>query len=149
MDIQKLANYYNTNIDEFQSNIKQNWHLLKTNQINGFIDSLTKEVYEYNMFNTDEKDKGHLYCLHNEMFDYYGKNVYKLGTSNNVDNRLNQYTTSYLENCQIKHISEKLDNKFYAESMLFFILDESRLKSSREFFRCELDIIIESMNKVE
>lgn len=39
---------------------------------------------------------GYLYCMFNEVFKYYGDDVYKFVNSAEPDKRLNGYTTSYI-----------------------------------------------------
>ncbi len=88
-----------------------------------------------------ETKKGYLYCLYNEMFNYYGDNVYKLGETANIEKRLPSYTTPYLVPPVIKHTSDLLDDSQLAEKILFFELRECRVADNREFFRCELSKI--------
>ena len=40
-------------------------------------------------------------------------------------------------------------NNLLAEDILFDILDEYRIKQTREFFKCPLDIVKEAFKKVE
>lgn len=102
--------------------------------------------------NTNEDIKtavpGQLYCIHNEMYKYYGDNVFKIGESGDVKKRMFSYSTPYIEDVVIKHQTKTVRNKKLAESILFRLLCDYRIKSSREFFNCELEIIKDNMNKV-
>ena len=56
--------------------------------------------------NIPRKTAGYLYCLYNPAFKSFGENVYKLGRSGNLDNRLASYTTYYVEPSQFIVTSE-------------------------------------------
>ena len=92
---------------------------------------------------------GFLYCFHNEIYKYYGVNVYKLGCSNNIKRRINAYCTPYIEETTIIHTTNKIRNKFLAELILFEKLSIYRMNKNREFFKCDPDIIKKTMNDVE
>ena len=74
---------------------------------------------------------GKLYCLYNKVFDYYGQNVYKIGMAKNVENRLNGYTTSYIDKSVILHKSNILKNVSLAEKILFDKLYSFRISDTR------------------
>ena len=101
------------------------------NKIDEILENLAKEIYKYNLKNGD---KGYIYCLYNVVFKYYGEDVYKLGKSNDVIKRLSGYTTSYLEDSEIKLQSKQLSNYGMAENILFHLLKDYRLKKNREFY---------------
>lgn len=91
---------------------------------------------------------GKLYCIHNEMYAFYGPNVYKLGESGDINKRMYSYTTPYLEDVVVKHQTATIRNKQLAENILFCMLAGYRMKSSREFFNCNVEIIKEKMDHV-
>lgn len=97
----------------------------------------------------EDKKTGYLYCLFNVMFLYHGKDVYKLGYCIDVESRLKGYTTSYIYSSEIKYKSEKIENVNLAETILFFKLERYRIVSNREFFNCNLEIIIKAIKEVE
>ena len=97
---------------------------------------------------SDWKKSGHLYILYNPMYQFYGKNVYKLGKAINCQKRCHQYTTSYIEPPELKHCSERVPCYGLAERLLFQKLRKYRISSKREFFRCEIEIIVNHMNDV-
>jgi hypothetical protein len=45
---------------------------------------------------------GQIYILHNEMYNYYGENIYKIGTTKNIKTRTNSYETYYIEKCNVR-----------------------------------------------
>ena len=98
------------------------------------------------------KTAGYLYCLYNPAFKSFGDNVYKLGRSGNLDNRLASYTTYYVEPSQFMLISKDYDRKFKdcikAERVLFYILRKYRVSNKREFFQCDLEIIKETFERM-
>ncbi|AYV82086.1 MAG: hypothetical protein Homavirus6_7 [Homavirus sp.] len=146
-NINKLAKLYFSDKEKFIndtlnsiSNIEDNLELLK------FIDELTIEIYNGSF---DNGKKGILYCLYNKFYDFVGENVYKLGYTKNLKKRLSSYTTCYLENMVVKASTTILQNAFFAETILFHILDKYRIKKNREFFKCPLDEIKKVFSQVE
>lgn len=89
-----------------------------------------------------------IYCIWNIIYQYYGKNIHKLGCSYNADKRLTQYTTSYIEPSKLLYKSNFLSNKMLAESILFDKLNDYRVSSHREFFNCDIEIIKSTINEI-
>ena len=52
-----------------------------------------------------QNESGYIYILYNEMYKYYGDNVFKVGKSKDVIQRMSGYTTSYIKAVEIKFIS--------------------------------------------
>ena len=125
-----------------ESDIIQNFINEEHNILDIINKNIIKEIYK-NM------SEGYIYCLYNSMFDLYGKNIYKLGCTNNIKKRISMYVTSYIDNPIIKHQSNKL--KYYedAERILFLLLKQYRIKQSREFFQCDLLFITKIISEVE
>lgn len=92
---------------------------------------------------------GYLYCMVNPMYKYYGENVKKCGNTINIDNRKNQYTTPYLEESEYLLISEQFFDKTFAETLLFYYLNEYRMRNTREFFDCDIKIVKDAFEKVK
>jgi len=98
----------------------------------------------------DSEYKGYLYCLWNKMFSSYGENVYKLGRTSCLQNRLNNYVTTYIEPSEYKYTTNRVfQNSCHAERLLFFLLRRYRVKKNREFFDVPLETITETMKKIE
>jgi hypothetical protein len=72
-----------------------------------------------NLYDFYKPTTGFLYCLHNEIFKFYGDNLYKCGNSIDADKRLNQYTTSYPMPSTILLTSDSFFDKSFAETLLF------------------------------
>ena len=82
---------------------------------------------------------GYLYVLYHHSFQQYGVDVYKLGMTINPKQRLQNYTTSFADECEFKYVSEKFHNCSKAEKILFYLLRSERLNQRREFFQLPLD----------
>ena len=99
-----------------------------------------------------KKTAGYLYCLYNPAFESFGDNVYKLGRSGNLDNRLMSYTTYYVEPSKFVFTSADYDIKFKdcikAERVLFYILRKYRVTNKREFFMCDIELIKETFERM-
>ena len=85
----------------------------------------------------DNIKSGYIYILYNEVYTYYGENVFKIGKSNNIEQRLTGYTTSYIKPCEIKYLSTKCINYSLAESVIFELLSKNRIVCNREFFKID------------
>ena len=94
-------------------------------------------------------NKGYLYVLYNPIFVTYGEDVYKLGRTNNLVNRLNGYTTSFIDKSQFLYTSRCLHDAVKGERVLFFLLKTYRINNKREFFDLGLDIIIKHIKQIE
>lgn len=111
----------------------------------------------YNSNNVDENHiidyykpiGGYLYCLYNPMYKFYSENMKKCGNTIDFDKRIYQYTTSYLEESQYLLKSEQYLDKTFAETLLFHHLKDYRMKNTREFFDCDIDIIKNAFEKVK
>jgi len=97
-----------------------------------------------------ENLRGYLYCMWNKVFSGYGKDVHKLGRTSNINNRMNSYATSYIDNCECKYVTERLfSNSEHAEKLLFFILRKYRIRKNREFFDVPFEKIVETIKRIE
>ena len=94
-------------------------------------------------------NQGFLYCLHNEIFKFYGDDLYKCGNSVDTDKRLCQYTTSYPMPSEILLTSDSFFDKSFAETLLFFYLKDFKFKPNREFIKCDFKIIEDAFHKVK
>lgn len=90
---------------------------------------------------------GYIYILYNEVYNYYGENVFKVGMSNDVSKRARAYTTSYIKPVEIRYISELCKNCQLAEHIVFCKLSDFRCVSNREFFKCVIDHIIKIIDE--
>lgn len=90
---------------------------------------------------TDKTDGGYLYCIHNEMFEYYDKNCYKVGKSVNASNRVLDFMTGYVQPSKVILQTKFLRNRHLAETILFILLKKYRLVTNREFIVCELQYV--------
>jgi hypothetical protein len=95
---------------------------------------------------------GYLYCLYNDAFERFKKDqeeeVYKLGRTCNVENRLASYSTYYIQPSKMLYVSQKFKDCIKAERVLFYILRNYRVSNKREFFKCELDLVKETFDRM-
>jgi len=103
---------------------------------------------ENNFLEEEKNQEGYIYIIFNEMYNYYGENIYKIGKASNIDTRVSNYTTSYIEPVEIKFTSNKVKNYTLAEQEVFILLKEQRIKQRREFFKIVLSEAIETINIV-
>lgn len=103
-----------------------------------------KDLYDFY-----KPNQGFLYCLHNEIFKFYGEDLYKCGNSVDTDKRLCQYTTSYPMPSEILLTSDSFFDKSFAETLLFFYLKDFKFKPNREFIKCDFKIIQDAFHKVK
>jgi len=92
-------------------------------------------------------EEGYVYVLYNPMYDRYGE-IYKIGQAKNINDRLKSYATFYPEESEIKY---SIKHKYYKEieKVVHLTLREHRMSNNREFFKCSLDIIKETIDKVK
>jgi len=102
-----------------------------------------------NSSSKDNSDKGYLYILFNPIFKKYGDNVYKLGRTVNLSNRLKSYTTSFIEPSNFIYTSKCFHSSIKAERILFFVLRNYRIRDKREFFNLDLNTIIVTIKQIE
>lgn len=82
---------------------------------------------------------GYLYVLWHESFAHYGKDVYKLGMTNNPTRRLQGYSPGFLSTVKYLYVSKEFKNCHEAERLLFYVLRDYRLNAHREFFRVAVE----------
>lgn len=97
--------------------------------------------------NSNQKE-GYIYVLSNEMYKQYGNNVYKIGRSVDAERRTSSYCTYYIDSCVVNYTSDKVSNHVLIERLVHDKLDAYRIKKNREFFKCELPFIIDTINNV-
>jgi hypothetical protein len=123
---------------------------ISTSNLKQLLDYVVKNKKNINIIiNYYKPNAGYIYCLYNNIFNYYGDDVYKFGNSINPDQRCLQYTTSYLEPCELKKMSNKYFDKNFAETLLFHYLKDYRINGNREFFQCDKNIYEDAFEKVD
>ena len=78
--------------------------------------------------------------MFNEVFNYYGDNVIKIGKAVDIGKRMHGYTTSYMSNVEVKLISEICSDYTLSEEVIFnrlsrigFVLIGNSLKEILSF----------------
>jgi hypothetical protein len=93
---------------------------------------------------------GKLYVLWHETFAQYGEDIYKIGRSVNVEDRMkNAYTTPFLTKASYKYVSAQFKDVERAERILFYLLKSERMRANREFFNISLDRAISLIKRLE
>lgn len=153
--------------DEYTENdiilIKYNWCL---NNIKRFKKSFTKYLIKdikesnlinlikfYNKYNCDIQEikeyykpkEGFIYIMHNKL---YGENIYKIGNAINIEKRLKGYLTGYIEEPEIL-LQVKCIDKHFSEKYIFRKLKDYRIRTNREFFEVDINIIKNVFNEFE
>ncbi len=124
-------------------------NIIKLNAIVTMLQNENINAYKFIASAIDiEKIAGSIYCIHNRMYDVYGPNIHKLGRSINVSKRLIQHSSSYLEPCCTEYIAD-VDDNVLAEKLLFKRLNAFRIIKNREFFNCELNAIVFTMEEIK
>ena len=91
--------------------------------------------------------EGYLYVLYNPIYEKYGE-IYKIGQASNIRDRLGSYSTYYPEQSEIKYSIKHLYYK-EIEKIVHLTLKEYRMASNREFFKCNLELIKDAIDKVK
>jgi hypothetical protein len=112
-----------------------------------FISNTNKQLK--NEILKDEVIKeGYIYIIYNNMYMHNGDNIFKLGKTQDIGNRLKAYTTSYIMPCEIRYLSEKCINYSLAEKIIFDKLKLFRIKLNREFFQGNINYFINIIEQV-
>ena len=86
-----------------------------------------------------ETKVGHIYVIYNEVFSYYGENVFKIGKTRDIGQRVNGYVTSYIKPVEVKFLSGLCENYHLAEKLVFEKIADHRMAENREFFQINID----------
>ena len=94
-----------------------------------------------------DNSEGYVYVLYNPIYVTYGE-IYKIGQAKDLNKRINSYSTSYPEDSEVKY---SVKHKYYKEleRIAHLYLKEYRMNNNREFFKCNLDLIKETLDKVK
>jgi len=90
--------------------------------------------------------EGYIYILYNPIYKTYGDNVYKIGRSIDIYSRLKGFTTSYIEPSTVKF---SLFSKYFIklEKRVHKNLNRYRINLKREYFNCDLDLIVKTIEQ--
>ena len=130
----KKDNEYKLTFEKVNKNNK-----LKLEMTQTCFDDLLRKTHD--LRNKKQKtEKHYVYVLHNPMYSYYGPNVYKIGYSANIERRVTDYATSYIEESTIVYYKEVLSQE--CEPLVHKVMDVYRIKANCEFFDCPLEEVI-------
>ena len=103
----------------------------------------------YSVSQKQEVFSGYLYVFWNESFiKSYGEDVYKLGRTKNLSNRISTYNTSFIEDSKYLLTSRLFKDSIKAEIVLFFILRKCRIREKREFFRVDIETVRNTFERI-
>jgi hypothetical protein len=88
--------------------------------------------------------KGVIYVIRNDCFNFL-PNCVKIGFTTNLEQRKKDYITSYPSDCEWVYVSPEVDYIKTRERLIFKKLEEHRCRLNREFFCCDLSIIISTI----
>ena len=91
---------------------------------------------------------GYIYIIHNEMYKFYGDDVYKIGKAHCIENRLKSYITGYVDPTSLLYSSIQCKNYSVCEREVHKRLQKYRMRPNREFFQVNSNIAIEVIESV-
>ena len=96
---------------------------------------------------TDEQSQqnkpGYIYLFTNEMFQWYGENIYKIGKAQHILHRLKSYTTGYIDPLTLVFSSMLCKNYSVCEKEIHNRLNKYRMRTNRDFFQVAIQVAIE------
>jgi hypothetical protein len=85
------------------------------------------------------KNPGFIYIIKNVIYNYYGPDVYKIGKTKDVKSRAGNYSTYYIDKCDVLYESALVNDYNLCETILFKIINKNRLSENREFFEGDIE----------
>lgn len=95
-----------------------------------------------------EPISGYIYVIFNEVYQFYGEHVYKVGKTVDIGKRALQYSTYYIKPIEIKYLSAPCKDYTLAEKRIFEHLKLHRIADNREFFNYELNKLIKVIEEI-
>ena len=77
------------------------------------------------MTGSKENNQGFIYIIHNDVLNFYGDNVFKIGKTIDMDKTINLCKDTYLDHTETKFISELCSDYTLAENMIFDTLQQT------------------------
>ena len=97
---------------------------------------------------TANSEPGYIYVMYNEMFKFYGDDIYKIGKSKDIAKRMTSYTTSYVKPVEIKFLSGLCIDYHLCEKVIFDRLCNYRISPNREFFKLNIEQMVNHIEEV-
>ena len=94
-------------------------------------------ISDISLINDDFNNEGYIYVIFNDMFNYHGEDIYKIGKTNDINKRLNGYITTYINKTELIYLSDKVKDYHLCEKLLFQNINENRVVQNREFFKID------------
>ena len=132
IDISLLDNYITNNVLIPPSN-----NIIQK-IINNINDDIVNDIDFNSLF-----EPGFLYILSNPLWTII--NLFKIGCTINIDNRLSQYTTALPDTCKLEHLSTLFIDKLFFEYLLSLIFHNKRYNINREFYSVTINDFIQKL----
>jgi hypothetical protein len=71
--------------------------------------------------------------------------LFKIGSTINIDNRLSQYTTALPDPCKLEHLSTIFTDKLFFEYLISLIFHDKRYSNNREFYSVTVNDFIQKL----
>lgn len=141
----QIRDYY-VDLEEIYLNYMQYQLQAKDQQIESLQDKYEKE-YQFRINHIAKNCTQYLYVASTEM--YYSKNIFKIGKTNNIKERMQNYSTGYLDNEKIKVFKYiKVAHSQSLEKYIFEYLKPYQ-QQDKEMFQVEYKILDNLFNKIE
>jgi hypothetical protein len=85
--------------------------------------------------------------IFNEMYKFYGDDVFNIGKAGNIGKRLKGYVAGYIAPVELIYSSILCKNYSVCEKEIHNRLNIFRVKTNREFFKAKIEIIIDVIEK--
>ena len=141
----QIRDYY-VDIEEIYLNYMKYQLENKDQQIEKLQDKYTKE-YNFRINHTSKNITNYLYIASTEM--YYTKNIFKIGKTSNIKERMKNYSTGYLNNEKMKLF--KFIQVSHSSSLERYIFEylEPYKQEDKEMFQVDYYILDNLFNKIE
>jgi hypothetical protein len=77
--------------------------------------------------------EGFLYCIENSFYNGYNKKIYKISSTINMENMINDNNKLYFENCRLLR-KLKVPKKLFYEFLMMLRLYKIRIKPNKNFY---------------
>jgi len=131
---------YNNCINENENDNRLADIRLQRDNVNGYRSYMTNYIEFPRDIKIEDTNKGYIYCVYNKIYNIYGKHVYKIGKTKNINIKMRSYASNYIDSSELV-LKIKVSNIDYAEKILLYKLEKYRMRKNRKFVNVKLEII--------